>query len=344
MGDRGIGANEPCFLIAEAGVNHNGDVRRALKLVEAAAQAGVDAVKFQTFTADQITTDSTPKAEYQRETTDPGESQREMLRRLELPPEAHRKLQAGCQERGILFLSTPYDEAGADLLEELGVPLFKIGSGEVTNWPFLQYVARKGKPILLSTGMTFLSEVEEAVGVIQKAGNEDLVLLHCVSTYPAKPADANLRAMTTLAKAFEVPVGFSDHTLGVEVALAAVALGASVIEKHFTLDRALPGPDHRASLEPEELRQLVESIRQVERALGSGKKEPVDAELANRALGRRSLVAAEVIEPGTVITREMVTAKRPEGGISPTRLQWLLGKKARTRILQDTHIVEDMVE
>ena len=330
---RRIGSGYPVFIIAEAGVNHNGDVELAKRLVDVAAEAGTDAVKFQTFKAERLVSATAPKAEYQLQTTDAGESQLEMLRRLELSPEAHRELQTYCQERGVLFMSTPFDEESADLLDELGVPVFKIGSGEVTNWPFLEYVARKGKPIILSTGMSYLSEVDEAVRVIRDAGCDQLVLLHCISNYPADPADANLRAMQTMATAFQLPTGYSDHTPGIEVVLAAVALGACVIEKHFTLDKNLPGPDHRASLEPHELQALVAGIRTAELALGNGAKRPARSEADNRLIIRRSLAAAFDISKGTVLSSDMLKALRPASGISPALVGHVVGRRARRSLM-----------
>lgn len=332
VGDKWIGEGEPTFIIAEAGVNHNGSIELAKRLVDAASEAGADAVKFQTFRADRVVSATAPKAEYQIRTTGSSETQFDMLRRLELPPKAHRELQAYCQERGVLFMSTPFDEESADLLNELGVPVFKIGSGEINNWPFLEYVARKGKPVILSTGMSYLSEVDEAVRVIRESGCDQLVLLHCVSNYPADPADVNLRAMHTMAAAFQVPVGYSDHTLGIEVAIAAVALGACVIEKHFTLDRDLPGPDHRASLEPDELRELVAGIRMVEQALGNGAKRPAPSEMQNRLVVRRSLAAAVDLSEGTIISPEMLKAVRPATGIPPHLIEYVVGRKLRRSI------------
>jgi len=328
-GSLSIGPNFPCFVIAEAGVNHNGDLELARRLVDVAAEAGADAVKFQTFRADRLVSPTAPKAAYQRQTTDAGESQLDMLRRLELSPAAHRELNDYCRQRGLIFLSTPFDEESADLLDELDVLAFKIGSGEVTNHPFLEYVARKGKPIILSTGMSYLSEVDEAVRVLRDAGCEQLILLHCVSSYPAAPADANLKAIQTLAAAFGVPVGYSDHTPGIEVALAAVALGACVIEKHFTLDRNLPGPDHRASLEPPELRALISGVRTVERALGDGIKRPVPAEADTRAVARRSLAARVDIPAGVIVEAGMLTALRPADGIPPGLIRRVIGRRTR---------------
>jgi len=329
IGQRIVGPDCPCFVIAEAGVNHNGDLELARRLVDVAAEAGADAVKFQTFRADRLVSPTAPKASYQRQTTDAGESQLEMLQRLELSPAAHRELVAHCRQRHVTFLSTPFDEESAALLDSLDVPAFKIGSGEVTNHPFLEYIARKGRPIILSTGMSYLGEVDEAVRVLRHAGCEQLILLHCVSNYPASPADANLRAMQTMAVAFDLPIGYSDHTPGIEVALAAVALGACVIEKHFTLDRNLPGPDHRASLEPDELRALIAGVRVVERALGDGVKRPFPAEADTRAVARRSLAARADIPAGTVLQAAMLTALRPASGIPATLIGGVIGRRTR---------------
>src|SRR5215203_3588177 len=324
IGNKSIGPQLPVFVIAEAGVNHNGDLQMARALIDVAVEAGADAVKFQTFNADLLATSDAPKAEYQLQTTGDDESQLEMLRRLELSPDTHRELQSHCHERGIIFLSTPFDESAVDLLDELGVPAFKISSGDLTNSPLLEHVAGKGKPVILSTGMSELSELIEAVSVLNNAGCENPVLLHCVSNYPASAAEVNLRAMQTMRSAFDVPVGFSDHTEGIDVALAAVALGACVIEKHFTMDRTLPGPDHRASLEPAELRDLVRSIRRVETALGNGRKVPTVSELETAKVARRSLVAARDIPAGATLERDMVVMRRPGTGMSPAMLNTLL--------------------
>jgi len=328
IGNRLIGSDEPCFIIAEVGVNHNGDVNLAKKLIDVAKEAGADAVKFQTFKAEEVVTKAAEKAEYQLQTTDETESQWEMLQRLELSPEEHRELQRYCLERGVLFMSTPFDKASVDLLDELEVPVFKVGSGEITDLPFLEYIARKGKPVLLSTGMSCLSEVNDAVRAIRKAGCDQLVLLHCVSSYPAEPADANLRAMQSMAVAFQVPVGYSDHTPGIEVAVAAVALGACVLEKHFTLDKNLPGPDHKASLESHELRALVSAIRTIELALGNGTKRSANSEAHNRLVVRRSLAAAFDIPQGTVLTPDMLKSLRPASGVSPALIERVVGRRA----------------
>ncbi|MBM3126973.1 MAG: N-acetylneuraminate synthase, partial [Chloroflexi bacterium] len=264
IADREIGFQHPCFIIAEAGVNHNGSLDLARRMIRAAVDAGADAIKFQTFKAEKLATSQAPKAGYQVVSTAQEETQLEMLRKLELAHDEFSILYRDCIESNILFLSTPFDEESADLLGALGVCAFKMASGEITNLPFLSHVARKGQPVILSTGMSYLNEVDLAVRAIRNSGNDRIALLHCTSNYPASPEDVNLRAMDTLAGAFQVVVGFSDHTTGIEIPLAAVAMGAGIIEKHFTLDRSLPGPDHRASLEPADLRALVKGIRKVE--------------------------------------------------------------------------------
>ncbi|HET6977572.1 MAG TPA: N-acetylneuraminate synthase [Pyrinomonadaceae bacterium] len=337
-----IGPQQPVFVIAEAGVNHNGDLKLARDLIDVAVDAGADAVKFQTFRADLLATSEAPKAEYQLQTTGNAESQFEMLQRLELSSDAHRELQAYCRERGILFLSTPFDEESVDLLDALGVPAFKISSGDLTNSPLLEYIAGKGKPVILSTGMSELSELIEAVSVLNLGGCENPILLHCVSNYPAEPAESNLRAMQTMRAAFDLPVGFSDHTEGLDVSLAAVALGACVIEKHFTLDRTLPGPDHRASLEPAELRQLVQSIRRIESALGNGRKVPTASEVETAKVARRSLFASVDIPAGATLKREMVMMRRPGTGLSPAILSTLVGQHAVRDIAAGTVLEIDM--
>ena len=312
-------------------------------MVDAAVQAGADAVKFQTFNAERLVSPDAPKADYQLHTTDAAESHFEMIRRLELSPEMHRDLKAYCGERGILFMSSPFDEESADLLAALDVAVFKIPSGEITNFPLLQHVARKGKPMIVSTGMAYLSEVEAAVRAIQEAGNQQYVLLHCVSNYPADPADVNLRAMGTMSAAFEAPVGYSDHTMGTEMPIAAVAMGASVIEKHLTLDRALPGPDHVASLEPGEFAAMVGGIRNVESAMGHGRKEPAESEANTASVARKSLVAARDIPVGTILTEDMIAIKRPGTGLPPVMLPHLVGRTARAEIPEGALIALEML-
>ena len=344
VGDKRIGEGEPVFIIAEAGVNHNGDVELAKRLIDVAVKAGADAVKFQTFKAEVLVTATAPKAEYQTETTPVDESQLEMLRKLELSKQDHDVLSAYSRQKGILFLSTPFDEESADLLDALAVPAFKISSGDLTNSPLLSHVAKKNKPIMLSTGMADLAEVRDAVETLNAAGCDKIVLLHCVSDYPADPGDVNLRAMQTMRETLNLPVGFSDHTQGLEVALAAAALGAAVIEKHFTLDRALPGPDHRASLEPDELKKFVSGIRTVQSSLGSGEKVPTQRELETAKVARRSIVATQTIAAGQVVERNMIAMKRPGTGIPPARLDSVVGRKTRVEILAGTLLEMEMFE
>ena len=317
-----------CFVIAEAGVNHNGDLDTARRLVDVAAGAGADAVKFQTFNADKLVTPEAEKAEYQKETTGDDESQHDMLRRLELSEDHHRQLLDYCRSRDIQFMSTPFDEDSADFLEQLGIRPFKIGSGELTNLPFLKHVARKDQPLILSTGMSWLSEVEEAVRAVEETGNQQISFLHCVSEYPAEPSDTNLRAMKTLENAFGYPVGFSDHTLGIEIPIAAVALGATIIEKHFTLDRSMAGPDHRASLEPSELEAMLSGIRNVEKALGDGRKRPTSGETKVASVARKSIVASRDIEKGESLCTENVAIRRPGDGIAPKFLEKITNRQA----------------
>lgn len=339
---RDIGSGNPCFVIAEAGVNHNGDLDLALRLVDAAVAAGADAVKFQTFRTERLVTKSAPKATYQQRTTGDAGSQSDMIKALELDADAHRRILSHCEHQGILFLSTPFDEESADLLTDLRVPLFKTGSGELTSIDLLRHIASKGLPMIVSTGMATLGEVEAALGAIRATGNEDVVLLHCVSNYPAAASDVNLRAMETMGRAFGVPVGYSDHTLGPEVALAAVALGACVVEKHITLDRSLPGPDHEASMEPADFAAMVRAIRNVEAALGDGVKRPRPSEANTAAVARRSVVSAVDIPAGAVVTEEMLTAKRPGTGIPPSAARWLVGRTARLDIVADTLLSLEM--
>lgn len=340
VGTREVAPHQPCFIIAEAGVNHNGDVELARRLEDVAVEAGADAVKFQTFQADRLAAKTARKAEYQRQTTDAEESQADMLRRLELSESAHRMLADYCRERGILFMSTPFDDESANFLNALGVPAFKISSGDLTNLPFLAHVAKFGRPLIISTGMATLGEVEDAVNTITRNGLTELAVLHCVSNYPAEAGDVNLRAMTTLAQAFQLPVGYSDHTLGVEVALAAVALGACIIEKHFTLDCAMPGPDHRASLEPPQLRALVDGVRKVEACLGDGVKRPRAAEAAVAMVARKSLFWAADLGADAEVDAAHLIALRPASGLPPARQQGLLGRRLARRVHAGTAVRE----
>ena len=330
-------------IIAEAGVNHNGDVSAALRLVDAAAEAGADYVKFQTFDPDLLAAPDADKAAYQVQTTGGGESQRDMLKKLVLSMEDHRRLKTHCSERGIEFLSTPFDNASADMLLELDVPAIKISSGDLTNLPLLRHVASTAKPMIVSTGMATIAEIEEAMTAMRDAGAEDITLLHCVTDYPADPSDANLRAIETLANRFGVPAGYSDHTPGITVAVAAAALGAVVVEKHITLDRTLPGPDQQASLEPEEFAALVAGIRTVERALGTGEKIPSARERSNIPAARRSLVSARGIAKDAVITAEDLTVMRPGTGMPPAALDAVVGRKTNRAIAPGTVLTEDML-
>lgn len=332
IGARPVGAGAPCFVIAEAGVNHNGDPTLACRLVDAAADAGADAVKFQTFKALRLVTATAPQAAYQRRGAAGGGTQFEMLERLELSDDAHRAVVARCRARGVVFLSSPFDELSADFLADLDVPAFKLGSGELTNLPMLAHVAAKGRPLILSTGMATLDEVGAAVATARTAGATDIAVLQCVSSYPAQPADVNLRAMRTMADTFDVVAGYSDHTLGVAVSLGAVALGAAIIEKHFTLDRTLPGPDHQASAEPAELATLVAGIRAIESALGDGQKRPTASEADVAAAARRSIVAAVDIPAGATLTDDLLALRRPGTGLAPSRWSTVIGRTTRKAI------------
>ena len=318
------------LIIAEAGVNHNGDLDLARQLIDAAAVAGADFVKFQTFNADRQVARSAKKADYQAQVTDSTESQHEMLRKLELTEAMHRELIAHCATRNIGFFSTGFDIESVDLLVSLGQDHFKIPSGEITNLPYLRHIGQLGKAVILSTGMATMGEIEAAIEVLEQAGTPraKLTVLHCTTEYPTPMCDVNLRAMESIRAAFGVAAGYSDHTLGIEVAIAAVALGASVIEKHFTLDRKLPGPDHQASLEPAELAAMVTAIRNIEVALGDGIKRLTPSEAKNKPIARKSLVASRAIKAGEIFTAENLTAKRPGYGISPMRWDEIMGKKA----------------
>ena len=327
-----MGEGEPCFIIAEAGINHNGDVNLAKKLIDTAKDAGADAVKFQTFKAEEVVSKSAEKARYQKETTGADESQLGMIKKLELTEKDFKELFAHAQKKGVIFLSSPFDRISVDLLDELGVQAFKIPSGEITNFPLLKHIARKKKTVILSTGMSTLGEVEEALEVIRNEGTEEMILLHCVSCYPAKVEDMNLKALETLRCAFRLPVGLSDHTLGITIPIAAVALGACVIEKHFTLNKNLPGPDHLASLEPEELKQMVKAIRDVEKSIGDGIKKPTQEEEENKKVARRSIVAKVDITKGAIITEKMLDIVRPGTGIEPRYLDVVIGRKAKEDI------------
>jgi sialic acid synthase SpsE len=326
--DRLLGGGNRCFVIAEAGVNHNGDPDRAHALIDAAADAAADAVKFQTFDPEALAATSAPTADYQKKGGS-GSNQVEMLRALTLPRSVYPDLQAHARQRNILFLSSPFDEASADFLLELGLPALKVASGELTNHGFLAKLARAGKPLLVSTGMSTAAEVGEALRVIREAGRSPVALFHCVSNYPASPAEANLRAMDAMRQAFEVPVGWSDHTEGIELSVAAAALGAELLEKHLTTDRNLPGPDHRASLEPGELARLVRSVRDVEAALGTGEKVPTASERVMATVARKSLHLGAALPAGAILAARDLVALRPGSGIPPSRLGDVVGRRLR---------------
>lgn len=328
------------IVIAEAGVNHNGSLKRALEMVDAAKEAGADYIKFQTFKADRLVTAESATAEYQQNNCR-ATSQLEMLRALELSFEAFRKLAAYCRERRIGFLSTPFDETSIDFLASLGMDYMKVPSGEITNLPYLRRVAATGIPAIISTGMSTMKEIEEALNVFYRAGYDPsaLTLLHCTTEYPAPLQDVNLRAMVTLGKEFGLKYGYSDHTKGIEVPLGATALGASVIEKHFTLSRYLPGPDHVASLEPDELREMIIGIHRIGFALGDGVKRVTPSESKNIPIARKSIVASRPIRRGEVFSEENLTVKRPGTGLSPMLWDSLLGTPSPKDFLQDELII-----
>lgn len=318
------------FIIAEAGVNHNGSVELAKKLVDVAVESGVDAVKFQTFKAENLVSKSAQKAAYQKETTDKEESQFDMIKKLELDVNTHKELMAYCEKKGIMFLSTPFDHDSIDMLNELGLDIFKIPSGEITNLPYLRHIGSLNKEVILSTGMADLGEIEDALDVLTTAGtNRDLItVLHANTMYPTPMEDVNLKAMQTIGTAFNLAYGYSDHTLGIEVDVAAVAMGATVIEKHFTLDKTMEGPDHKASLEPDELKAMVKAIRNIELALGSTIKKTSASEKPNIEIARKSIVANRPIKKGEILREENLSIKRPGNGISPMNWDDIIGTKA----------------
>lgn len=344
IGKKFISQESPVYVIAEAGVNHNGDVGLAKKLIEQAKEAGADCVKFQTFKGEDIVTKSAPKADYQLKVTDPIESQLAMLKKLELPKEAYLDLMAHCRKVDIQFLSTPYGFHDVDFLDGLGVEFFKVASGQCTELPLLEYIAKKKKPIILSTGMTTMEDCREAVKAIRRAGLAEIVLLQCTTNYPSLIEDANLRVIPTLIKEFDIPIGYSDHTTDNVGILGSIALGACVIEKHFTLDRNMTGPDHSSSVEPIEFKKLIEQIRRMEKALGSSEKFLTAAEKKNATGMKRSLTAVKMIPRGTQIGAPMITFKRPASGMHPKRFYEVVGKKALIDIPADTIITEEMVD
>lgn len=344
IGTRKIGGKNPCFIIAEAGVNHNGDPDLAKKLIDEAHRAGADAVKFQTFVAEKLVTRGAGKAEYQKKNDSTTKTQYQMLKNLELSEDDFIELAAHAKKKRIVFLSSAFDEESLDLLIRLDVRAFKIPSGEITNFPLMEKLAGQEKPVILSTGMSGLDEVSDAVSFLKDQGCSDLILLHCTTSYPAPLESVNLQVMDTLRDHFHLPVGYSDHTQGILVPVIAVARGARVIEKHFTLDRSLPGPDHPASLEPDEFTRMVRAIRDTESAIGSGKKTIQTCEIAIRDAVRKSIVAATRIPRGSVITGDMLTIKRPGNGIEPKFFRDIAGKTAVCAIKKDAVITWDMIQ
>ncbi len=343
IGSKYVGEGESCFIIAEAGSNHNRKLDRAKKLIDIAVESGVDAVKFQTYSADTLYSKKTPRLSEMDRLAKSSDTPYELIKKLELPREWQKELGDYAKEKGIIFLSTPFDEKAIDELDEIGIPAFKIGSYELTHLPLIKYAAQKNKPIILSVGNSNLSDIEEALETIYSTENKDVIILHCVSQYPTQYEDVNLRVLKTLQRAFNVPIGFSDHTLDDTVAIAAVAFGACIIEKHFTLDRTLDGPDHSFAMEPNQLKQMVINIRNVEKAMGSPIKKVNKSEEENHKLARRSIHAKVNIPKGTKITSDMLCIKRPALGIKPALLDVIIGRTARIDIEEDSWITWDMI-
>lgn len=329
-------------VIAEAGVNHNGSMELAMRMVDEAKKAGADYIKFQTFVPEKLVSQFAEKAEYQKRTTGGGESQLDMLRKLALTQQDFVGLKAYCQKRGIGFVSTPFDLESIAFLDKLDMDFWKLPSGEITNLPYLEAIGRTGRKVIMSTGMCEMEEIQAAVRVLEKAGAGDITILHCNTEYPTPFCDVNLLAMRQMSEVLGKPIGYSDHTVGIEVPIAAAALGAVVIEKHFTLDKSMEGPDHKASLEPEELAQMVQAIRNIEKSLGDGQKKRTESEKKNCAVARKSIVAKQAIRAGEPFTEENLTVKRPGNGISPMRWHEVLGRKAERAYLADELIAEEL--
>ncbi|MFH0709175.1 MAG: N-acetylneuraminate synthase [Pseudomonadota bacterium] len=325
------------FIIAEAGVNHNGSIELAKKLIDVASISGADAVKFQTFKAEKLVSKNAQKADYQKQTTDSNESQFDMIKKLELDLDTHKELISYCKTKKIMFLSTPFDHDSIDMLHDLGLEIFKIPSGEITNLPYLRHIGSMGKQVILSTGMADMGEIEDALDILTEAGTkkENITVLHANTMYPTPMEDVNLKAMVTIGSTFDVAYGYSDHTLGIEVDIAAVAMGACCIEKHFTLDKTMEGPDHKASLEPDELKEMVKAIRNIERALGSRIKNPSKSETPNIQIARKSIVAKTVIKKGEMLSEDNLAVKRPGNGISPMRWDEIIGTIAHKDYQED---------
>lgn len=329
------------FIIAEAGVNHNGDIGLAKKLIDEAAKSGADAAKFQTFKAEKLVSKGAQKAEYQKQTTDKSESQFEMIKKLELDIDNHKELISYCIYKNIMFLSTPFDHDSIDLLNNLGLEIFKIPSGEITNLPYLRHLGKLNKKVILSTGMSDMGEIEDALDILIESGTkkENITVLHATTDYPTPMEDVNLKAMVTIGKTFKIEYGYSDHTEGIEIPIAAAAMGASVIEKHFTLDKTMEGPDHKASLEPHELQEMVKAIRNIESALGDGIKKPSLSELKNKEIARKSIVASRFIMQGELFSSDNITIKRPGNGLSPMKWDTVIGREAVKNFEADELII-----
>ena len=332
------------YIIAEAGVNHNGSMENALKMIDAAKACGCDCIKFQTFRASALVTQKARKAEYQIENTHNSDSQYEMLKKLELSSGNFFELKEYCDKVGIDFMSTPFDEESVEVLEQIGTKVYKISSGDITNKQLLQYVAKKHKPMIISTGMCTLEEVQEAIGWIEQVGNTQITILHCTSNYPTPYEDVNMKAMLTLDSQFPYPVGYSDHTKGYIIPVMAVAMGAEIIEKHFTLDKNMEGPDHKASLDVAELKEMVDSIRIVEEAMGDGIKQPAKSELSTRDVARKSIILTHAVPKGGVLTREDLGIKRPGNGLAPKYIDDLIGKKTLRKMESEELIAWEDVE
>ncbi|MFY9088409.1 N-acetylneuraminate synthase [Arcobacter aquimarinus] len=325
------------FIIAEAGVNHNGSIELAKKLIDVASESGADAVKFQTFKAEKLVSKNAQKADYQKQTTNKTESQFDMIKKLELDMDTHKELIAYCKTKNIMFLSTPFDHDSIELLNNLGLEIFKIPSGEITNLPYLRYIGKLNKKVILSTGMADIGEIEDALDILISAGTkkENITILHANTMYPTPMEDVNLKAMVTIGNTFDIAYGYSDHTLGIEVDIAAVALGACCVEKHFTLDKMMEGPDHKASLEPHELKSMIKAIRNIELALGSCVKKPSKSEIPNMQIARKSIVAKMDIKKGEILSEEKITIKRPGNGINPMRWDEIVGTIATKDYKED---------
>lgn len=339
IGNKLVGDGNPCFIIAEGGVNHNGELYLAKKMIRTAKKTGADAIKFQTFKADELASEKAEKAEYQKDPNDINENQLSMLRKLEFSETEHQELKHYADENGIIFLSSAFDPPSIKLLSELDVPAYKIPSGEIDNIPYLRTIADYNRPIILSTGMATLSEIDTAINEIHNRGNNKIILLQCITSYPPDYSEMNLKTIPTMKQTFGVPTGFSDHSMGNVISFAAVALGACVIEKHFTLDKTLDGPDHKASINPVELEDLVRGIRNIENAMGDGVKVPTENEKKIKKLVRKSLFINQDIKKGTILSRNLIEVKRPATGISPKYYDFILGKKIQKSLKKGENLI-----